>query len=127
MTQPMTDCKRGDVVLVPFPFTDLRAQRQRPALVLSSPEYHAACADCIVAMVTSRVEAPRRPGDHLVRGWQEAGLLHPSVIRAKLTTISRRFIRRRLGRIPAGDLEEFVRGVAEVIGISGSQLPGSRR
>jgi hypothetical protein len=69
-------------------------------------------------MVTSRIEAPRRPGDHPVRGWKAAGLLHPAVIRSKLTTISRQVIRRRLGRLPTGDLDDFVRGLAAVIGVA---------
>jgi mRNA interferase MazF len=114
----MTACDRGDVVLVPFPFTDARTERRRPALVISTPGYHAGCADCIVAMVTSRIEAPRRPGDHLVRGWKAAGLLHPSVVRAKITTISRHLARGRIGRLPADDLDEFIRGLAAVIGVA---------
>jgi hypothetical protein len=52
-----------------------------------------------------------------VQGWKAAGLLHPSVIRAKLTTISRQVIRRRIGRLPVEDLDEFVRGLAAVVGI----------
>lgn len=111
-----TAFERGDVVLVPFPFTDERTERMRPALVVTSGEYHAGCDDCIVAMVTSRVEAARRPGDHLVRGWKNAGLLHPSVVRAKLTTISRRLVRRRIGRMPDDDLRAFIRGLVAVIG-----------
>lgn len=114
----MIACDRGDVVLVPFPFTDARVEHLRPALVISTREYHAGCADCIVSMVTSRIEAPRRPGDHAVQGWRAAGLLHPSVVRAKLTTISRQVIRRRIGRLPVKDLDEFVRGLAAAVGIA---------
>lgn len=114
----MIACDRGDVVLVSFPFTDARGEHLRPALVISTREYHAGCADCIVAMITSRIEAPRRPGDHLVQGWEASGLLHPSVVRAKVTTIPRQVIRRRLGRLPTGDLDEFARGLAAVIGVA---------
>lgn len=35
----------GAVVLVPFPFTDQSASKQRPAVVVSSAAYHASRAD----------------------------------------------------------------------------------
>lgn len=37
----MTSYKFGDVVLVPFPFTDQTATKKRPAVVVSSDAYHA--------------------------------------------------------------------------------------
>ena len=45
----------GDLVLVPFPFTDLTSSKTRPALVLSSASYHAAGADVICCAVTSNL------------------------------------------------------------------------
>ena len=50
---PTTPCRRGDIVLVPFPFTDLSTTKQRPAVVLSSERYHQVTGDCLVAAITS--------------------------------------------------------------------------
>ncbi|MDT7898697.1 MAG: type II toxin-antitoxin system PemK/MazF family toxin, partial [Armatimonadota bacterium] len=78
--------QRGDVVLIPFPFTDLSAKRVRPAIVVSVPEYEQNTGDIIVAQVTSRQHS--LPTDYALQDWQFAGLLRPSVVRVKLATIN---------------------------------------
>ncbi len=49
----MTDFKFGDIVLVPFPFTDQSATKKRPAAVISSEAYHQQRPDLIIMAVTS--------------------------------------------------------------------------
>jgi len=49
----MTACDSGDVVLVPFPFTDQRTTKRRPAVVVSSERYHEEQPDLIILAVTS--------------------------------------------------------------------------
>lgn len=112
----MTTPERGDVVLVPFPFTDLSDTKRRPALILSSGKYNEATGDVIIAQITSRVSAPLRPGDCSIEKWREAGLLAPSRVRAKLTTLRVNLLLRRLGQMPAGDLSSIDRALASVLG-----------
>lgn len=112
----MTMPDRGDVVLVPFPFTDLSDTKRRPALILSSGAYNEATGDVIIAQITSRVSAPLRPGDCSIEQWREAGLLAPSRVRAKLTTLARALLVRRLGRMPAGDLSSIDEALSGVLG-----------
>ena len=52
-----TNFKRGDIILVPFPFTDLSSAKQRPALVVSSDALNAVCDDVLVAAITSQLPA----------------------------------------------------------------------
>ncbi|MDQ7840963.1 MAG: type II toxin-antitoxin system PemK/MazF family toxin [bacterium] len=73
----MIVCDRGDVVLVGFVFADEPGRKLRPAVVVSARAYHQAWRDIIVAAITSNVQR-RLPGDHLIAGWKEAGLLFPS-------------------------------------------------
>jgi len=42
----------GDVVLVPFPFTDQSAAKQRPGVIVSSVAYHRAWRDLILMAIT---------------------------------------------------------------------------
>ena len=65
----------GDVVLVPFPFTDLTGSKQRPAVVVSSARYHDKRPDLVIMAVTSQVRSPGIVGDMAIARWREAGLL----------------------------------------------------
>jgi mRNA interferase MazF len=50
-----TRYKRGDVVLVPFPFTDLTSSKRRPALVISPDAFNDQMKDVVVAAITSQL------------------------------------------------------------------------
>ena len=49
--------ERGDIVIIPFPFTDLSSVKQRPVLVLSNNSYNTSCEDFIVCGITSNVKS----------------------------------------------------------------------
>lgn len=49
--------QRGEIVLVPFPFTDLSTAKVRPAIVVSGSLYQSVERDLVLAAVTSNVAA----------------------------------------------------------------------
>ena len=99
MTLPTMPFEFGDIVLVPFPFSDQSTAKQRPAVVVSSSGYQVQRPDVILLAVSSQVHA----GDLPVRGWREAGLLKPSVFKPVLTTLEQRLVRRKLGQLNPDD------------------------
>ena len=50
-----TRYKRGDIILVPFPFTDLSASKRRPALVVSPEHINDRMQDLVVVAITSQL------------------------------------------------------------------------
>jgi mRNA interferase MazF len=107
--------QRGDVVLVPCPFTDLSAKRARPAVVVSVPEYERTAGDVIVAQITSRYHS--LPTDYALQDWQSAGLLKPSIVRAKLATINASLVQLRIGQLSDRDLEEVNKRLKLALGL----------
>ncbi|MCU0223387.1 MAG: type II toxin-antitoxin system PemK/MazF family toxin [Acidobacteria bacterium] len=105
----MTAFEQGDVILVPVPFTDTSAVKQRPAVVVSGRRYNRERPDLIVMPVTSNVAPPRRFGDFPLERWRSSGLLKPSLVKPVLATIASRAVRRRLGALPRGDAGRLAR------------------
>ncbi len=94
----MPQYRPGEILLLAFPFTDATEVKRRPALVLldSGDE------DIVVARITSQVV--QTAYDVEVTGWQEAGLLLPSVARLhKIATVEKRLVDRRLGTLRLDD------------------------
>ena len=93
----------GDVILVPFPFTDQSTTKQRPAVVISSSSYNSQRPDLILLAITSQVRATLSFGEALVANWQTAGLIKPSVFKPLVTTIEQSLVIKLLGRLSAND------------------------
>jgi mRNA interferase MazF len=91
----------GDVVLVPFPFTNQAASKQRPAVVVSSRAYNAAKPDIIVMAITSQFRPSGSLGEVWIKGWRAANLLKPSAIKPVFATLEQNLVLRRLGVLEA--------------------------
>ena len=107
--------KFGDLVLVPFPFTDQTSTKQRPAIVVSSAACNDARPDLILMAVTSHIRVPSATGDVTIRAWQEAGLIRPSVIKPLLTTLEKRLVIKRLGRLSEQDRQALKMTLSKIL------------
>jgi len=111
----MPTFKQGDVVKVPFPYTDRSTRQSRPALVVSTGAIEDEHGLLWVAMITS-AENRVWPGDVAVHDIGAAGLPVPSLIRtAKIATIEATDAH-RLGRISALLLNRVTRNLAKEFG-----------
>jgi mRNA interferase MazF len=104
-TPPAQSPKRGDVVLVLFPSSNLRTARKRPALIVHADNLGTRIAQVIVAMITSRTFRAGHPSRVTVLRsspeGQQSGLLADSVVMTdNLATIADAAIDRVIGSLP---------------------------
>ena len=112
----MTNYNKGDVVLVNFVFSDESGVKRRPALVLSTDEYNNRRQEVIVAGVTNNIERILI-GDYLLKHWQDAGLLYPSVVTSIFRNIKNQMIYRKLGELSDDDIIAIEQNVRHILGI----------
>ena len=113
---PTTGYSFGDIVLVPFPFTDQTGSKKRPAVIVSSAAYHAARRDVLIMAVTSQVRPARGIGEVPVKDWKSAGLIKPSVIKPVITTIEPSLVIRRLGHLKKDEQEALRKAIGQIVG-----------
>jgi mRNA interferase MazF len=99
--------KRGDVVVVAFPYVTGGGGKNRPALVIQSDQNNLRLANTIVAMITGNIRlAASEPTQLLIDPSSDegkrSGLAYPSTVKCEnLFTVSQQDILRTLGTLPA--------------------------
>lgn len=112
----MTDYSFGDIVLVPFPFTDQSTVKKRPAVIVSSSAYNKKKPDIIIMAVTSQMHSVKYFGDVSLKEWEQAGLLKPSIIKPVFTTIEKGLLLKKLGRISQKDRVSLQEALQTILG-----------
>jgi len=113
--------KRGDIVLVPFPFTDLSSRKVRPTLIISpDPQTE----DILLAFISSALPHDRlTPTDFAIESnnpdFSKTGLKKSSVFKlSKLLTLHHSVILRRLGNVSKELQSELDKRLARAVGLT---------
>ncbi|CDN53658.1 Transcriptional modulator of MazE/toxin, MazF [Neorhizobium galegae bv. officinalis bv. officinalis str. HAMBI 1141] len=105
--------ERGDIVRVPFPYTDRDTRQRRPALVVSSAIGEGAALLWVV-MITS-AENRRWADDIPILDHASAGLPAPSVVRpVKIATVEARHVE-AIGKLPDEISRSVIRRIAGIL------------
>ncbi len=106
--------RRGDIVLVLFPDSNLRTGKLRPALIVQADNLQTGLAQVIVAMITSNTARAGHPSRITIslatEGGRQSGLLADSVVMTdNLATIVSREISRVIGSLPMTNVDTALR------------------
>jgi len=92
-----TGYKRGDVVLISFPFTDLTSTKRRPALIVSPDSFNKLQQDLILAAITSQISEDEIAIVLADQDFQEGELPRKSMVKlTKLFTIHSELVVKRV-------------------------------
>lgn len=102
--------EKGDLILIPFPFTDLSGNKNRPALVLLTSEL-----DITVAFISTQLKW-KEETDVILKPTKINGLKKESLIRlSKLATLDKDLAIGRLGRIEKSTMASVNRNLKKIL------------
>ena len=103
---------KGDVVVVPFPFSDLTQAKRRPALVISVLEGD----DLILSQITSQFVRDNYAISIAGKDFEEGGLRQESNVRPnRLFTADRHIVLYRIGGLKKSKLNAIIEKIIEII------------
>jgi mRNA interferase MazF len=110
----MTRFNKGDVILVPFPFSDQTTTKKHPAVIVSSDTYNNISQDIVIMAITGQIRSHLGVIEFLIEDWQDAGLLKASAVKSAVSTIEQRLVMKILGRFSSKDLSTLEKAIKEL-------------
>ena len=103
---------KGDVVVLPFPFSDLSSSKKRPALVLADLQTD----DIILCQITSQFVKDNNSVELRISDYSRGSLNKTSNIRPnRLFTADKRIILRTVGTVKPEILQHVIKNLFEII------------
>lgn len=107
-------CDLGDVVVLPFPFVDIAAEKRRPSVILSHQDFNRLNGHSICAMITTAAQTAW-PSDIKITDIGAAGLPRACVVRFKLFTLPNAIILKRAGALAELDRTNIVAATRAIV------------
>jgi mRNA interferase MazF len=103
---------KGEVVVVPFPFSDLTIAKRRPALVIAGLEGD----DIILCQITSQTIKDRYAVPLQDQDFETGGLKQTSNVRPnRLFTADSQIVLYRVGKLQREKLSEIIEKIVQII------------
>lgn len=103
---------KGDVIVLPFPFSDLSASKRRPAVVVAGGEY----GDVILCQITSKPKKGAETVELKDKDFQEGRLKITSYVRPrKIFTADLGLILYRAGNIRKEKIKEVEDTICRIV------------
>lgn len=107
-----------DVVVVPFPFTDVPTSKRRPALVLSAAHsFNTSVGHSAMAMITTAAHSSWAL-DVAISDLGAAGLKAPSIVRMKLFTLDHKLVLDTIGHLGDDDQNSVKGALRDLLNLS---------
>ena len=108
----MAEFVRGEVVVIPFPFSDLTQAKRRPALVIAGLEGD----DLILCQITSQRIKDKYAIQISDNDFETGSLKQPSNVRPnRIFTADSNLVSYRVGNLKIKKLNEVIEKVVEII------------
>ncbi|MHA1522053.1 MAG: type II toxin-antitoxin system PemK/MazF family toxin [Promethearchaeota archaeon] len=108
-----------DLILLPFPFSNLSGNKVRPVVVISNSSFNAKSQDVIVAAVTSNISGQNKvllTSEDLIEGF----LKHDSCVKVEnILKISKLLVIKKIGRINSAKHLEIVQILQDLLELDG--------
>lgn len=94
--------QKGDIVLIPFPFTDLSGNKLRPAIIIAQTKF-----DLTVCFITTQLQW-QETTDVLIQPKSSNGIKKLSLIRvSKIATLDKTLALGKIGFVDAIEIKEI--------------------
>lgn len=108
-------CRRRDIVLVPFPFSDQTGSKRRPALIISSDKFDAQSDDMVALAMTSFSNGEPYEVEIKAEDWKD-GLYSESYVKCwAICAIDQSLMIKRIGRLAAAKYDEVMGKTREIL------------
>lgn len=107
--------EQGEIVLVPFPFTNLSSSKKRPVLVLSKTSYNKKSSDFVCCGITSNIRNVYHSVPIQNKDLVDGVLPKPSRIKTStIFTLEKSIVIRRLGKVREITMEKVRKEILEL-------------
>lgn len=106
--------KRGTVILVPFPFTDLAGSKVRPALIISDGKIG---SDIVVVFITSQAKVKEKYMIAVASSESNGLKTRSNIVCSKLATLDAKIVLGELGMMGKIDQQKVDDELKKVLGL----------